>query len=421
LENFKKMKNLLLILLLCILAANAIQGQTNIPDPTRETIKIAPDPMSAPENLDDVYHYYDANGQRFESKANRWDGDSWELFQRIYYSYDADGRLIETLTLQWDETNAGLINFRRVNDSYNNNGQLLSSKTYYWDNALNTWWLNFNTEYQYDGQGLNYFYSTQSFLQNGQQTGGHRDSIQYDPEGRRSRVVRQIYISNNWQYQQRLSYQYPGAGAENYQYFTESWDIGSNQWLSADRRTTVNQNSAEKAMVVEILISGVWTPTNRLMEYYNAIGQLQTLVYENRDLSTAVWDTTSILAYDFNNDYSFHQFRYSVWDAPTDIFYLWIVVDYDYAFYPVNTTVPALPVRVSLSPNPVTDFARINVENPEKKPVTYALFNAGGRLLRQWTSPLENNTLHMMEYPPGAYYLRVIQGESDMILPVIKN
>ncbi|MDX1911939.1 MAG: T9SS type A sorting domain-containing protein [Saprospiraceae bacterium] len=407
--------------LLAIVAFFSASAQVNIPEPTRELIKIAADPFSVPSNYDEVFHYYNANAQRFESKVNRWNGSSWELYQRIYYTYDNQGQLTETLTRQWDNTLLMLTNSRRVVNSYNQAGQLLSSKSYNWNASFNFWWLNNNIEYFYDENGLALTNIFQTFQADGQQLGGYRDSTQYDAEGRISLATREIYVNDNWQYLNRRSYSYTGTGDDNYQFFTQEWDFAINNWGPAYRRTTVTTQADTSLTLAEVFLNDDWQPSTLRTETYNTAGQLTQVTTASWDQFTNTWKVTSHVAYDYNADFSYQQFRYSVRDAPSDIFYLWIVVDYDYAFYPVNTTAPALQAKVSLSPNPVADFARIKVENPENQPVTFAFFDAGGRLLQQWTTRQENSTLHMAAYSPGAYYLRVMREGAVKTLPFIKH
>ena len=92
----------------------------------------------------------------------------------------------------------------------------------------------------------------------------------------------------------------------------------------------------------------------------------------------------------------------------------------------VGSNEPAsAPFSVSVSPNPVTDFARVNIESKIASPVQLSVVNLLGVTVQTREANLvagENQLdLNLQQMPAGTYIVRLFSGNSGMAVKVVKQ
>ncbi len=412
------MKSLILVLSFALTAMLSLSAQGNIPQPTHEIAKIAPDPFSIPELNSEGFYYYNGNGDRYEEKFNRWNGTSWDLSARTYHTLNASGQPILTLQRIWDANTAMLVDNYRTTIGYEPNGFQNFSKRERWDMNQGVWkteQIDITTYTSNDKvqEGVSQYFT------DGIQSGGYRYFYSYDGLNRISQQLTQYWDNGIWINNTISDYTYAGADENNYVALFRNWDAGSLSWAAVYSRNTQTGTSLQKISLSEVFDGANWVPSTRYTYNYNNDGQEISYFSEDWDETVSFWKTTFKVDYSYNADQSDKDVFVYTRDGATDIFYLWIVVNYDYGSYQVSTNTPSLQSNLSISPNPTSDFVQVSLEG--KGMSTLSLLDIHGKVVVSSTTASNTAQLSLIGQPAGIYLLRVEQNGAVKMLPVVKQ
>jgi hypothetical protein len=80
--------------------------------------------------------------------------------------------------------------------------------------------------------------------------------------------------------------------------------------------------------------------------------------------------------------------------------------------------------RISLYPNPTTDFLSVEVKNTdalESENFLFKILDQGGKLIKRGTIKNGINQIDFREYPKGIYYLGLIRREDNSSWKIVKQ
>jgi PKD repeat protein len=75
---------------------------------------------------------------------------------------------------------------------------------------------------------------------------------------------------------------------------------------------------------------------------------------------------------------------------------------------------------ISLYPNPLTDWLRIDIEKQHLAPLKITLFNGLGQNMEQWRVD-SSQSISLSSYPAGLYFIQISSREGDWISRIIKK
>ena len=81
-----------------------------------------------------------------------------------------------------------------------------------------------------------------------------------------------------------------------------------------------------------------------------------------------------------------------------------------------------ISLMISAYPNPATDFLILKVENLEGEKLIYHLYDIQGKILENKQLTDNQTQIQMKNFVPATYFLKVIQGKSELkTFKIIKN
>ncbi len=412
------MKLLIFSLSLVLATIFSLSAQVNIPQPTHSVFKIAESPSAMLENFAEQFYYFDNNGNIYQTKSNTWEADTWVLNSREYVTLSAQGVTTEILIRNWDQTTSTLVDASRTTFGYHPNGQENYQKSELWNTATGLWETESITATTFASndkpQELTYeYYSGVVVIY------GTRDFFTYDGTDRISETISQTWVDNMWTNSERTDYVYIGPDEDFDESHLRQWDLITSSWgdVVEQEKQTVTNN--QRIVLTEIRDSTTFVPSARNTINYDVNGQETEYIFEGWNDSTSTWTLDRKSEYTYNNDLSISQFKFYLTDFDTDIYYLYLVADFDYGIYPVSTKTPSLQAKVSISPNPTADFVRVNVEGGGISNIT--LLDVRGNVLARTATAANTANLSLASQPAGVYFLRIEQDGVVKVLPVTKN
>jgi len=395
-----------------------LSAQSNIPQPTHLVVQIAPAPGVPLGKTEEVFYYYDNNGNCFESKTNAWDDTTWVLHARGYYTLNLAGKPTEILERRWDLTTSTLVDNRRTTIGYHTDGQENYRKSELWNSSANMWETGIIQASTFDstGQLVEFTFSTYAA---GMQINGDRSINFYESAGRISAQVKQGWQNGLWQNTGKIEYVYDDSDNEFDTAYARSWNELDSIWAEVSTRSFQTLTSLQRVVLSESLENGDWVPSTLITTNYDANQQVLEQYSENWNTVDMVWVIQNKYEYAYNADQSLLQFKYAYRDNNTGGLHLFIVVDYDYDFYPVSTQLADIQSEVTISPNPAADFVQVYVEGNGISNIT--LIDLHGKVLARTTTAAKLANLSLAGLPAGTYFLQVKQESGVKVLPIVKN
>ena len=411
------MRLLNLIFYISLTAIGSLSAQGNIPQPTHEVVKVAPDVLLAPQFENEYFNYYNGNGDLFEIKENRWDGANWVLNQRIYFTLNATGQPTQILFRKWKVDSLKLFDQDRTTIGYQANGLQNLHQVERWNQNEGVWKLhNLWTTTYYNNDKVKE--DTYQYFTGGVQSGGTRYNYEYDTLDRKSQEIKLYWVNGIWVNGSKTDYSYPGLDEINFEALTRLSDSGA-PWGLPYMRSTQSGTALQTIKVEEYNDTGSWFTHRIATSTYTNDGRILTLVDErwNFDIEKLKVDLTIESTY--NTDKSIQQYVISQRNATLDTLYVWYILEYDYGNYPVSVHTPIRAASVSIFPNPTSDFVQVELQGNELSNIT--LLDLRGSVIARTKTAANSAELSLVGQPAGLYLLRVEQGDKVKVLPVVKN
>jgi len=413
-----KMKALLLTFSLVLSTVFSLWAQGNIPQPTHLIVKYAQIPGSPLENSDEGFIYYDNNGHIYETKANRWAAGNWILDNREYYTLNAQGLPTQILRSNWDATNSILVPRFRTSIKYHPSGQENYRKLESWIAITEVW--------ETESITISTFSNTDKVLEltNESYTDGvltfvGKYNYTYDVSDRELQEIYQETNNNgNLQNYLKTDYLYTNADDEFDQSISSNWDENFSVWLP-NLRSTQTVTNAQRLILEENWDGAAWQANVRTTTNYDNNGQDTLYSVEYWDSPNLTWVQNSKYESYYNNDLSISQVKFFFAGFSTQTLLQVFQVDYDYGTYLVSVKTAALLAKVSVSPNPTTNFVQVQLDGSAASMLT--LFDVHGKVVAQTAASSNTTTLSLLGQPAGTYFLRVEQGGAVKTLPVVKR
>ena len=324
-----------------------------------------------------------------------WFEEEWKSYYRESLSYFDGTNLLDTVLIQDDWYMPLELNNSRLNNytSYDQNGRLLEWYTTYWD-PYEMAWINPNRyQYTYNAEGYPILYQAADWIEDMWVT--DRQSIYtYNADDLLLSTLSQSWDEEeqDWVSTGLSEREYDEDGnitlyqVSRYNEETGSMEIYYRVFLSYDeegRRTSVLEQTT---FVTEELVDYF------LVEYtyYDDIGELWTVLYQEKDLEEDVWIETS---------------RY--------IYYYDLFVD--------TEDLLLTEEKVSITPNPGTDVVQISFEREilPRQGLTAELINAMGRVEQQFVIRQSSHQLDVSNLAAGVYWLRFGIGQQSFTKQIV--
>lgn len=84
--------------------------------------------------------------------------------------------------------------------------------------------------------------------------------------------------------------------------------------------------------------------------------------------------------------------------------------------------ITGIVLSTSIYPNPTSDYLTLRVEDYDGMNLSYQLFDVNGRLLENIKVTGSETTISMVQFSPGAYFLKILDSNKDIkTFKIIKN
>ena len=402
-------------LLFCLLTASPAIGQTKFLVATSSMLFDSGLAFSG----DSATFAYNSNFQINQLKYWTLDDTGiWSLKSRVIdYAYDASGNLIYYLLQIGNDVN-GWTNLWRYTYTYHTDGQLLSFLGEKWNGSS---WVKQSIDYDrvYDANG-HLISLTANF---------NRSLYTYNGQGQLETQTHQKFSDGNWVDKSRQEFTYLPDNIT----ITTAYNWLINAWIESDRYTSsydINGNLLQDVHeewngtswvnVFQILLVYVdgypvenlsqrrngtsWENFSKSSQSYDANHNLIYVISE--EWIAGVWSPTHRLFNRYDAESNFLGARLEGWDGAS-----WDILSYSRLHY--SDFVPPMPALNGLEvfPNPASTFVTLKSQE-----LNYAMiFDQQGRIVRsQKLQGQTQETLQLGNLFPGNYLLQVLGNDAKV-------
>ena len=411
------MKSLFLFFALAIFAIRLLPAQ-NIPQPTHILLKTANTSTDSLRNSLEFFHFYNNNGHLYQTNSNTWWANAWKPDEKIFYSLNTNGKPAMAIRRAWLASSSAYYDVDRTNYGYQLDGQENFRKIEGWNEITNLWMPDEEISQTFSLSNKPETY-TRKLFDHGIQWYGIQNNYTYNNDGQRLETLAKNWNGSLWTDSVKIVYFYNGSNEDYTRSYSSKWNSGASNWWPADIRDSQIVTTNQRIVFTEKLLTNIWTPYVKSTSNFTTDNQISDNTYEKWSISDSNWVTELKLEYVYNNDQSLSQIKGFARDYQKDILYNYFVEYLDYGLYPVSTYSPALKTKVKISPNPVDDFVRVEVEGKAESSIT--LLDVYGNVVSRTTTSSNTATISLASQAAGAYFIQVKQGGAFKLLPVIKN
>jgi hypothetical protein len=250
----------------------------------------------------------------------------------------------------------------------------------------------------------------------GRGTSGTRFNYQYDCLDRKSQEIKLNWINGIWENGYITDYSYPGLDELNFEALTRIPDGGAPLGLLC-KRSTQTGTALQTIKVDEYHNTGNWMAHLIATSNYSNDGQILSYVEDRWNVVNSNWNVEYKVESTYNPNKSIHQHILYQRSETFDTLYVWYIFDYDYGNYPVSVHPAIGEARVSLFPNPTSDFVQVALEGKEIYNIT--LSDLHGKVLAR-TSTANTANISLAGHAAGVYLLHIEQDGAVQVIPVVK-
>jgi hypothetical protein len=183
------------------------------------------------------------------------------------------------------------------------------------------------------------------------------------------------------------------------------------------KRSTQTGTALQTIKVDEYHNTGNWMAHLIATSNYSNDGQILSYVEDRWNVVNSNWNVEYKVESTYNPNKSIHQHILYQRSETFDTLYVWYIFDYDYGNYPVSVHPAIGEARVSLFPNPTSDFVQVALEGKEIYNIT--LSDLHGKVLAR-TSTANTANISLAGHAAGVYLLHIEQDGAVQVIPVVK-
>lgn len=389
--------------------------------------------------------------------CNSWNTTTleWELHYITINNYDDAGRLNESVVKIFDMQQQTFTPSTKVTYSYYANDSTDTKTSFLWNPGMNGGDWDYVDKMHYEFNNNNLLINTQSWFSAYNSTEWkdlNKEHYYYSEENLKDSVIFEYWntIQNAWYYSYRYRYYYD----ENQTLVDEYSDWANNQTGNFVYNLRISYLPGDAPgqfqEISQYYNSGDWDSASRKLITLNNNQKLQSVLYQNWDPSHEIWDTVVMNreVFDYNpsglitemitQNYYIHwvnSMRYG-WEYNenenmiSSLKQYWNFSEADWrnqqlCIYPVVQTITVINDNISsaqdftITPNPSTNFIRINTDISHSQGKPLFIYDQNGRLVKT----IEDSSLEIWigDLPAGIYFVHLNAGGENSTEKFIKQ
>ncbi len=315
-------------------------------------------------------HTYNASNFETSNIGQVWNGSAWENDSRFISTYDLNNNLTGFLAQSWNVSFWDNIN--QTIYTYDLNNNLTSVLNQAWN--VSTFENISRNTYSYNANNtmssLLYEYWNSNAWNNGSQT-----TFTYNINNNNTGSLQQIWNGTSWENSIQQSFGYDTNNNLTYE-LLQTWN--GNAWVNQNQTYVtfdINNNQL-------IRLAQGWDGNNWLNQYKNS----------------STFDANSLLKSDAYRQYDSLGATVQNGDSSYNYFSQFIIGE---------SYLNAGALDFTISPNPATDFIKLNSDYSQNEKLTVAIYNLNGVLVKQETDLKKNKNINLSDLSSGIYIVSV--------------
>lgn len=382
-----------------------------------------------------AYHYDSATGYHFSGRSDQ--------------TFDAHTNLLMQTNASWNTSSNSLVNTDRNTNTYDANNNMITYLMERWYTAGSSWQNNNRSAISYDANNNRTLIVNESWNTG---TSAWTNSGKYTfTFNAHNKITESLYqYGTPWTNGIDKLYTFDAndnqihGTAKRFNTTTLSWEFGLNNegynqfddtytafnkvatdtirdWLTG---TTIgyktlnlysyNATQDVSSKTKQSWLHGAWRNDTKFLYIYDANHNQLSSIQQTWDTTAQQWNNylRETNVYDSYNMVTLH--TYEVWRQGS-----WQPYSFTRYYYDTYTTTGIATLatdgsELNVYPSPASDHISIALTQPAARAATLSIYDATGRLQRQWQSPAGKTyeaTLSIGDMPSGHYYLQVLDAD----------
>lgn len=374
-------------------------------------------------------------------------GHSGKYFMqsRTIKSYDTNSNMLTQLFQRYDTLHKTWQNSTLTINTYDSHNNLAANISQYWNTAAASWQNTSKTVKTYDAANNN-ISDTTSYWVSGAWQYNVADSYSYDAHNNLLVTQMLAYVGSTWLNANKtrnflnagslpdsiISYMW-NSTTTSYVYYTKQsftydasynpltdtnslWNTATNSWIynQVYLYTYSGTDPASKETINWVSGTG-WKKHNKSNFTYDGNHNLLSNTTQNWNAYKTAYENANKITNTYNSDNKVTTNFTATWDTATNTWLPIYQLDQQNFYYyepytglAVNNVGNTVAATLSLYPCPANSYITLELNNPDRKAVTMAIYDLNGKLYMQWEVQATDNyhaTVPLNNLPSGNYLL----------------